>query len=928
MSQVRTWKHAVLLSITILLWSFSLSFVAAQSLPCGDIQAPQNFFTSGPDDSLTRVAIEDCEDPFSLTVNPTSPYNLVIEGQEVENGGTIALPEGRTKDIVVNGNSNLDGTDFWLFKHNDNDYVYKRQTAPEPTNAELEAYADTFFPTTQEAQFYLTILDEYLETGDTDRFFYEESGEDIIDSNTEQTVESRFYSFYYSALDYYEVVNKPYVETGTYTIVMSEYELILVQRSILDKIFDLFIKTAHAQYISQSNTYAITFTITEEAVEPTGASSVLFIPGIMGSRLYEESAECATGYGEQERWFSFDECDQLRMATNFTGQSINNLYTKPGLAGIVDDVRIVSNIYETFLESLQDWEDEGTINGYGVLPYDWRLGLDTIIRSELNLATGRIIEGSSVEEGYFYSLVTDLVEDSANGKVTIVAHSNGGLVAKHFLDALEKTNDPLLDKIENLVLVAVPQVGTPEAVIGILHGLELGPLGLVLSQQTARQLSNKMNFAHHLLPTLRYFESVDTPVITIETGASTEAWRNEFGDTISSRDTLHDFLDDDSARIKPASGDLNTPEVVEGILLDYAKTVDTIQTNWEVPETLKVYQVAGTGLETPSGLTYFTDRSCISRTFFVCTGYADKIGYRVNMSIDGDASVVVPSALVLQDNVQIERWWLNLFTYNDDATINRDHKSILEVEETNDFIKQTVLVATSTNFTYLTNTPPVLDNEEPRLMFQLHSPLDMSLHTSDGREVSSSTETIIGATYRRYGELQYISVPSTEGDLVLSLQGLATGSFTLDIEEIENGDIKRQTYSAVPSSTSTKVQVPITSATDIAEAVLLLDYEGDGITDAEYDTQGIIEDEIAYEDLFESIQNLNLKRAYEKVLLTTAQAAEKLYERSLVQVKYKKVEIVTLQVLKQQLVLYEKLRIITRIQSQSVVQVVDELINR
>ncbi len=927
MSQIRTWKHLVFPSIAILLWLFSFSFVFAQSLPCGNITAPENFFNPGPDRSLTTVAVEDCEDPFSLTVNPASPYSLVIERQAVEDGGTIALPEGRTKDIVVNGDSNLDGTDYLLFRHSGDNYVYQSLYAPEPTKAELEAYADTFFPTTQEAQFYLTILDEYLETGDTDRFFYDEDGEDIIDPNTEQTVEVRFYGFYYSALDFYEVENEPYVEAGTYTMVMREYEIILSQRTIFDKIFDLFIKTAHAQYIFQYNTYAITFTITEEAPEPTGASSVLFIPGIMGSRLFEEGAECAAEFGEQERWFSFSECDQLRMATNFTGQSINNLYTKPGVAGLVDDVRIVSNIYETFLESLQDWEDEGAINGYGVLPYDWRLGLDAIIRSELNLATGRITSGNLIEEGYLYSLVTDLVEGSANGKVTIVAHSNGGLVAKHFLDALEKTNDPLLDKIENLVLVAVPQVGTPEAVIGILHGLDLGPFGLVLSQQTARQLSNKMNFAHHLLPTLRYFESVSTPVLTIESGTVTEAWRNEFGDTISSRDTLHDFLDDDSGRTKPTSEDLNTPEVVEGILLDYAKTVDTIQTNWDVPETLKVYQVAGTGLETPTGLTYFTDRTCVSRTLFVCTEYADKIGYRVSMTIDGDASVVVPSALVLADDAQTERRWLNLKRYNA-TNIDREHKNILEVGELNNFIKQVVLGTSSLGYTYITDIAPNLDTNEPRLVFQLHSPLDMSLHTSDGREVSSSTKDIDGATYRRYGELQYISVPGTEEDLVLSLRGLATGSFTLDVEKIENGEMERQTYSAIPSSTSTEVEVPITSAADIAAVVLVLDYEGDGITDAEYDTQGIIEDEITYEDLFVSIQNLNLKRAYEKVLLTTAQTAEKLYERSLVQVKYKKVEIVTLQVLKQQLLVYEKLRIITRIQSQSVVQVIEELINR
>lgn len=57
-------------------------------------------------------------------------------------------------------------------------------------------------------------------------------------------------------------------------------------------------------------------------------------------------------------------------------------------------------------------------------------------------------------------------------------------------------------------MVAAPQVGTPDALIGLLHGSEidpLGPLGSIVSQETTRKLLNTMPFAYHLLPNSRYF---------------------------------------------------------------------------------------------------------------------------------------------------------------------------------------------------------------------------------------------------------------------------------------------------------------------------------------------------------------------------------------------------------------------------------------
>jgi hypothetical protein len=514
---------------------------------------------------------------------------------------------------------------------------------------------------------------------------------------------------------------------------------------------------AHAFYPEYVSVVAVPFTIAYETPAPTGASSVIFLPGIMGSRLFEEGTFCDQDNQENQLWFSVSECKQLRLTTNFIGQSTNRVYTKSEGAGILDEA-VVFNIYKTFLEQLSDWKEEEIITDFAVMPYDWRGGLGDVLKSAAR-EPGHIFLGQveTVAEGLLYQTIENLADTSASGKVTVVAHSNGGLVIKQLIRDLQNTDDPLLEKIDTVILVAVPQLGAPGSAIGILHGEDLDP---VMSQAVTRRQMNTMPFSHHLLPTTGYFNSVETPVITIESGESTNQWITDFGSTISSQTTLHHFLSTASGRVKPTFEDLATPEVVDDFLLQYAATTEMVQSSFVPASGMQVYQVAGTGLETPSGLTYFSDQACVSTSFFVCTEYQPKISYRVQMTIDGDATVPVPSALALAAEDRVEKRWMNLFEYNDN-NYDRKHRDILEVPDVIAFIANTIQSTTTIPYEYLSETAPVIVGGE-RLVFQLHSPLDMSLVAGDGRRVSSSTVEIESATYRRYGELQYISIPRDE----------------------------------------------------------------------------------------------------------------------------------------------------------------------
>lgn len=390
-----------------------------------------------------------------------------------------------------------------------------------------------------------------------------------------------------------------------------------------------------------------------------------------------------------------------------------------------------------------------------------------------------------------------------------------------------------------------------------------------------------------------------TSVISFEAGTSTSAWRNTFGAEVKDTTKMYSFLRRDSGRTVPAANDLLTPQLVDTPFLNYAQMIETLQSGWEPASGTKLYQIAGTGIDTPSGITYFTDTECLTRSplrLFACSSYGPKLGYRVNMVLDGDGTVVVPSALSKSlDSGRVERWWLNLFEYND-AEIDRDHKNIFEVPDVINFIGNIIQSTTSRQYTYLTNSAPAPFTEK-RLSFYLHSPLDLSVRLSNGDVLSSSTRTISGGVYRRYGELQYISLPDTSVSKTLILNGQAGGSFTLDIEQQQNGiTTKRQTYSAIPTSSTTKVTVGLTDSASIGQVVLVVDYDGNGTVDINYNEKGIL---YSYAILTTAINSLTLKTVTKKVLLEAAKVAEQNYQKSLTAPKFRSLEKISLQVLKQ-----------------------------
>jgi len=200
-------------------------------------------------------------------------------------------------------------------------------------------------------------------------------------------------------------------------------------------------------------------------------SSVLFLPGLEASRLYVQGSVL-----ENQLWDPNRTADVEALFLDENGDSITTgVYTRD-----VIDEAFGFNIYKnfiSFMDSLTEGDDP-VINEWRYFPYDWRSDIRDV------LTGGSSVGGDGVFE--HKNLVDELIEladGSRTGKVTIIAHSNGGLLGKLLISELEARGRA--DLVDKFIMVAVPQLGTPSALTGLLHGEELAlpkKLGILMSE--------------------------------------------------------------------------------------------------------------------------------------------------------------------------------------------------------------------------------------------------------------------------------------------------------------------------------------------------------------------------------------------------------------------------------------------------------------
>lgn len=615
---------------------------------------------------------------------------------------------------------------------------------------------------------------------------------------------------------------------------------------------------AYAQ-TADSPYQTIRFAIVDENSVPK-ESNVLFIPGTESSRLYQN-----TSSGEQKIWEPalFGQPGVESLDLNPDGTSTTSTYTKAnGAIDTVVGITILNNrlfatdVYSSFLQMLAGLKASSTIADYLVFPYDWRMSPEDVVNN-----------GTAYDDG-IHHLDTELVAlaaTSRTGKVTIVAHSNGGLIAKALMNKLVQEGEGNL--VDKIILVAVPQDGTPAAISVLLHGDQTGIPPYVVSQATARGLGQYMPDAYDLLPSAAYFSRVSTPVVDLTDAPGLRSTAGFASKTITNIGNLQKFLSGAGGRLQPDPSNVEMPEVLSKTILAGATSLHNDLDSWTPPAGVQVIQIAGWGVDTASGVVY-TESNEPDCTYVITCTTATTTRHTVSLTEDGDGTVVTPSAVA---TTSWPTYYIDLLNLGNDTHKYFDHADITEVPMFQNLFN--LLLSSSPTQSlpqYVSQTQPAPTSNNKSLRLRVLSPVSLDAYDSAGNhtgiapgqnpnaEILAIDEQIPGSYYQRYGEGQYIGLPAN-GTYNVKLHGTGTGTFTFEITPVSGGVAGAPiSFNGVPVTASSTVAISLNSANPASTSVIV-DENGDGKTDITIASSTQLTDPLAYTKMmFTSILGMNV----------------------------------------------------------------------
>jgi len=575
----------------------------------------------------------------------------------------------------------------------------------------------------------------------------------------------------------------------------------------------------------------------------TGYSNVVFLPGILASRLYAETINDKPCTGtdcqvwEPTPHDQYEDIDPLFL--NDQGESIRQDITA---REVIDKTwgdfigNAGPNNYYSFLQSLQQWKEEGNINNFAAIPYDWRLDFDQLLDSG-EVTTAGINFTKKTKHDYIQKQVEELASTSANGKVTLVAHSMGGLISKLLISRMAAEGKAKL--FDSLILVASPQLGTPATLGGLLQGDAVYmfneedwgiDLFEIVDDATAREFGLNMQSSYNLLPSETYMErvkqlfpngsgfskpwviefdgSLDNLQKTIALRDNNYSfyhttdptylvnYRETFGNKIDEYTNLKKYLLGND-RLSPPRELTNYPAKLNPVLLQKAEVLHSIIDNWKPPQDengenlFPVIQIAGWGIpSTIAQLKYVAKKAPISayaklvdgNSFTVNSKDIYELDPQPDFTMDGDGTVVLPSAIAMRDVPGVETYYVDLKKHNIGLPKNLKHSSIFEVNSIRELINRITLheevnvkespkdINSDSKLEFIYKYQP--PNNESYIRLALHSPVSIDIYDSEGNHTGlvydpdsptnavSTEEQIPNSYYMEFGEGKYLGIPA------------------------------------------------------------------------------------------------------------------------------------------------------------------------
>ena len=583
-------------------------------------------------------------------------------------------------------------------------------------------------------------------------------------------------------------------------------------------------------------------------IRASEVSPILFLPGIFGSRLYVVESD-----GSQEKiWDGFAGDRMRRLAMDENGKSIEEVQ----VGSVLEYFSALSfnfiNIYGSLKRNFECYfpaassapkhqyfatislddipgnfiEEEDCGPEFVTYPYDWRYDVFDIVDN-----------GTTYISGEHVNLI-ELVQKLANnptGKVNILAHSNGGLLAKALMVRLEEQD--LANLIDKIILVGSPQVGTPKTIPAMLHGYEQGQLkGFIKNEVVSRKISLNSPGAYGLLPSAAYFSNIENkPTVSFDTSSAAAPYRNIFGETIDTYAELVSFLSDSSnLRTQPSDHDLRSPSILGGRLLSKAARTHAQIDAWVPPEGTEFIQIAGVGNSTVTGVEYSTKKVTLEPLGIGSLLAQRKavLYYKPITSLYGDSEVVGSSS----GNSEGDVYYFDFKKLKDETSRNKKHLDFLTETEVLKSIEELLQEKPITSI-YASKDRPVLE-EGSTLAISVHSPVLISARDSSGNITSISYDEdldlfktitkIPGSSVEFIDEGKYIFLP--DGNYSITVTGLDVGSFDLVLSNIDSTG-RLQEVNRLSNIPTTASSIGKTAITSDSISALSLDLDGNGSSD-------------------------------------------------------------------------------------------------
>ena len=575
-------------------------------------------------------------------------------------------------------------------------------------------------------------------------------------------------------------------------------------------------------------------------------SNIVFIPGLEASRLYrDESGILGFGTSTNTLWEPNRNDDVRKLFLTASGTSADlSVYSGDPIGSAWG-----YGIYGTFMNFLDSLVSQKKINGWQPFGYDWRKPIPEIVLGTEKKATTTVS---------LLDMVTGAARSSKTGKVTLIAHSNGGLVAKYLVKTLADMGKS--DLVDSVISVAVPYLGTPQAIGGVLHGDdESMGRGLILKTSVARQLGQNMPSAYSLLPSTRYFSAVPGPTILFSSTTPATINSDSYPKAlISSADQSAFIADTKGVRTEPSPADIDRPIKGNGSLVAAAGSVHDLLDMFTWPASISRWAVVGWNALTAKSITYRAS------THDPALPVHDIL--KTNM---GDGTVVARSASYQAGTTT------SIDLKKADGK-NTEHANILNSTTTqgviNDLLQDTDAAAKEraiVSIPGVTLGEPDYSKEATYLVLSTHSPIQPHVYDSQGRHVGEippppDTEDLYKAydseipgsefNIRAHNDTDYdtyIYLPDDGSKYSVELRGTGVGTFTFDVDRMRVGDsFGHAEYADLPVTplTLATTTIQITPADTVATSTawtnfnssiqpLTLDVDGDGVIDVKAQPQ-------------------------------------------------------------------------------------------